>query len=317
MFKPVSLANFTIGLILVVGVVAAQAQQIASPGEIERNLEISYTSEVLASRSGVAVSVLDLEGRMAGLPEDRRPDALGAPERIAGVLNGVLLTRYLADSAIERGLLSDMSVQAEIYLAAMEILAKKARDQYVEERLLEDYTSQAQEIYLLSPESFKQPEQVTFTHLLLRTDNSNSDASTVEQTARGLLERARNGEAISDLALKYSEDPSIQNNGGFFRDIPTADLDPTFRAGIQELAEGTPEIIESSYGYHVIELNKRSPARLLPFEEVSAQLKEQARADHAKEIFEGFAAQFYEGDLQLSEGAVATIINRYANRQTD
>lgn len=311
MQKPVFLGNVIAGMFLVAGAQSLPAQMAASSDEVARKLEISYTSEILATRSGAAVSIQDIAGRMATVPDDRTNDVLGSPERVASVLNGVLLSQHLADAAIDRGLLSDSVVQAEIYLAAMEILAKKERDEYVKERLLEDYSSQARETYLLNPESFRQPESITFTHLLLRSDKTEPDAETVKSRAEALLERARNGEDVSDLALEYSEDPSIQDNGGFLRDIPVSELEPTFRAEIRNLAEGDLALIESGYGYHVVEVNERTPARVPSFEEVEAELREKARAEHAKEIFERYAAEFYEDELNLREGAVAKILDRF------
>lgn len=316
MLKLVHLGHILAGLGLILGAEALAAQEGSSDQEVARNLDISYTSEILATRSEAAVSLRDLDGSMAGVPEDRMEEILGSPERVARLLNGVLLTHYLADAAIERGILSQPDVQAEIHMAAMEILAKKERDRHVGENLLEDYTSQAREIYLLDPESYRQPERVTFTHLLLRTDTPDADPAAVEERARALLERARSGEAVSDLALRYSEDPSIQNNGGLFRDVPVADLEPAFRAGLQELPEGELGLIESPFGYHVLEVNERKPARVQPFEEVADDLREKARAEHAKEIFEDYAAMFYENELQLRDGAVAKIIDRFTDPQT-
>jgi len=309
--KPVSVAKTIAGISLLAAAHNLPAQTIAAGDEIARELNIAYTSEVLATRSGTAVSIQDIEGRMATVPDDRTNDVLGSPERIASLLNGVLLSQYLADAAIDRGMLGDSAVQAEIYLAAVEILARKERDAYVQERLLEDYTSQARETYLLNPESYRQPERMTFTHLLLRADKAGADPADVETRAQALLERARKGEDLSDLALEYSEDPSIQDNGGFFRDIPLAELEPTFRAGMQNLTDGDLALVESGYGYHVVKVNERNPAHVPSFDEVADQLREEARAEHAKEIFEQYAAEFYEDELQLREGAVATIIDRF------
>lgn len=289
------------------------AQEPSEPENVERNLNLSYAGEILATRSGAAVSLRDLDGRMAQLPEDRRAGAVGAPERVAGILNGVLLTQYLANSAIGEGLLDDPQVKSEIHLAAMEILARHERDRYVDERLLDDYTAQAREVYLRDPEIYRQPEKVSFTHLLLRADSAESDDEEAEKKAKALLERARGGEAVSDLALKYSEDPSIQNNGGYFREVNVADLEAAFSSGIENLDQGDIALIQSSYGFHVLELHERTPARLQPFEEVADQLREKARAEHAKEIFESYAERFYEGELQLRDGAVAKIVERYAN----
>ncbi|HMB39143.1 MAG TPA: peptidylprolyl isomerase [Wenzhouxiangellaceae bacterium] len=310
MLKPAALGQFIVGLSLFMGSGITPAQEVPT-GNVERELEISYAGEVLATRSGVALSLRDLDGRMASVPADRRSDAVGAPERVAGILNGVLLTHYLADSAVDHGLLADPEIQAEIHMAAMEILARKERDRYVEERLLEDYTSQARENYLLNPESFRQPERATFTHILLRTDNTDTDAEVVEEQAKDLLERARAGEAISDLAIEYSEDPSVQNNGGYFSAVPIAELEPSFRSGIESVDEGEIELIQSAYGFHVLELDELLPERLQPFEEVADELRAEARAEHAKQIFESYAATFYDGELELTEGAVARIIDRY------
>lgn len=317
MFKPLNPGRFLVALSLILGFGISPAQQISQAEDVERHLELSYESEIVATRSGVAVSLRDLDGRLADLTDDKRSDVVGTPERVAGILNGVLLTQYLADSAIENGLLADPKVQAEIHVAAMEILAKKERDRYVAERLLDDYTAQAREIYLVEPEAFRQPERVTFTHLLLRTDTPDADLAAVEERANELLERARNGEAVSDLALKYSEDPSIQDNSGYFRAVPTADLEPGFRAGVRSMDEGEIELIRSAYGFHILQVDEHMPSRVQSFEEVADQLRAQARADHAKEIFSAYAATFYEGNLELRDGAVAKIIDRVTHSNSN
>ena len=323
MLKPFNPGRFIVALSLILGSGISPAQSISQADdvdqadEVERRLELSYEGEIVATRSGVAVSLRDLDGRLADLTDDKRSDVVGTPERVAGILNGLLLTQFLADSAIEHKLLADPEVQAEIHVAAMEILAKKERDRYVAERLLDDYTSQAREIYLVEPEAFRQPERVTFTHLLLRTDNPDADAAAVEERANELLERARNGEAVSDLALEYSQDPSIQDNRGYFPDVPTADLEPGFRAGLRSLDEGEIDLIRSAYGFHVVQVDEHKPSRVQPFEEVADKLRAQARADHSNEIFAAYAETFYEGDLQLRDGAVAKIIDRVTGSNND
>lgn len=303
--------NFTpaaVSVLLVAALLAASASLAgqSATDSVERELEIEYRGPAIASRSGVSVSLTDLDGRLASIPEDRIGDVLADPQRIAGLINDVLLTQYLADAALERGALQDPAVQAEIYFNAIQVLAKNQRDHHVRENMLDDYTPLAREIYLTDKDSFRTPETVTFTHLLLRTGQN--DVADVEQRARELLERARSGDSLADLAVEFSEDPSVQDNRGRFSEISPSRLDRQFQESIAGIGEGEIGLARSQHGFHVVEVEERSQPTQQGFDEIADRLRERARNEHRQELFEDYAAKFYDQPLELTDGAVERII---------
>ena len=75
----------------------------------------------------------------------------------------------------------------------------------------------------------------------------------------GLRKRVLAGEDFGTLATLYSEDPGSKNDGGDLGYVNRGDLDPAFEAAAFSLKNpgDVSDIIESSFGYHIIQLVER------------------------------------------------------------
>lgn len=84
------------------------------------------------------------------------------------------------------------------------------------------------------------------------------------QTIADLRERVIKGESFSKLASVYSEDPGSRDNGGELGFVSRTDLDPAFAAAAFALksAGDMSEVIESKFGYHIIQLIERRGERI-------------------------------------------------------
>ena len=71
-------------------------------------------------------------------------------------------------------------------------------------------------------------------------------------------ERVINGESMSDLAKKYSEDPGSAPNGGRYDSIAKGQLVPEFENAVFKLKpnEISP-VFQTQYGYHFVQLIAR------------------------------------------------------------
>jgi len=76
-----------------------------------------------------------------------------------------------------------------------------------------------------------------------------------------LHERLLAGEDFAELAKQYSEDAMSAPLGGDLGFIEIDDLDEAYREAVQNLEKGeTSDIVETGYGYHIIELlDKKEP----------------------------------------------------------
>ena len=295
-------------LLTAIGTTAALADDDKT---ITRSMEIEYEGELLASRGDTAISLKDVHGRMLKIPAKERLTVLSDPERVAQIINGVLLVHYFADQQLGKVEALDEDTLVAIYYSAAEILARTRQNELVQERLLPDYTKRAREIYLAEPDRFQEAEKVDFVHILL--SNKNLDTSGRNEKAASLRARISSGESFEELAPEHSDDPSVKQNKGKFSSVDLRTLDPEFRKGLDQLNEGQLGVIESSFGSHLVRLNKRYPARLKAFEEVAQELENEARRNHSDRIIKSIVSDFYEAPLQLEDGAVQAVINRYAD----
>lgn len=295
-------AGFLCGLLLALN---PASKIFAQSDEIERSIALEFSSPLLARRGDAELSHLELDVRIQKIPEKDRPDVVHGPARLQQLIEDQLQIRAFADRAIANGALEDELVRAELYLIISTFLSERYRDQRVEREALDDYTDQARETYLLNPDRFQTEPKVDFSHLLIAND---PDSRT---RASELLERVEAGEDFQALAREYSEDPSVSSNGGRFEAIELARLDSGFRDGIADLEVGVPGLVESSYGWHVVTVHERMPAATQPFEEVADELRDQARASHAQQIVDRMLRAYYAEELEIAEGAVAEVLDRY------
>lgn len=290
------------GVLLLIGPVLTGP---AFANDVQRSLDIDFSSSVLAKRGEAELTHLELDARLQKIPEQDRPDVVNGPARLEKLIEDQLQIRTFADRAIAEGALDDELVEAELYLMISTWLAERYRDQVITEESLDDYTGQARELYQLDPERFTAEPTVSFSHLLI-ANHPDPKARAAE-----LLEQLEAGADFAALAAEHSEDPSVVNNRGRFTDIETARLDEQFRSGLAELEPGAVELVQSGYGWHVVALHDRQPERIREFEEVADQLREEARQQHAQEIVERLLRSYYAQDLEIVEGGVAEVLERY------
>jgi len=97
-------------------------------------------------------------------------------------------------------------------------------------------------------------------HILLLTDGkSEEEWPTIKQKAQDLLDRVLAGEDFAKLATENSEDGGSVNNGGLYLGVAKGSFVPEFENAALSLKDGEiyPELVESSYGYHIIKLEKK------------------------------------------------------------
>ena len=85
-----------------------------------------------------------------------------------------------------------------------------------------------------------------------------------KQKITDLLNRVKNGENFSTLASTYSEDPGSADKGGELGFVNRGELDPSFEAAAFALKKPNEvsDVIESSYGFHIIQLIERRGDRI-------------------------------------------------------
>lgn len=125
--------------------------------------------------------------------------------------------------------------------------------------------------------------QVKVNQIVVYPKSSEEAILDVRERLLKLRERIMNGEKFSTLAVLYSEGPS-SSRGGDIGWVSKAEVDPAYFKAAAALKEGqVSKIVESDFGYHLIQLIERSDERLhtrhiIMKPKISVEEKEEALA---------------------------------------
>ena len=125
-------------------------------------------------------------------------------------------------------------------------------------------------------DSFNVPEQVNAAHILVAVKpdgGANADAL-AKARAESLAARAKApGADFARLASESTDDPSGKTSGGKLPPFSRGQMVPEFEEAAFTMAPG--EIrgpIKTQFGYHIIKVDSKTPARVRPLEEARAAL---------------------------------------------
>jgi peptidyl-prolyl cis-trans isomerase C len=161
-----------------------------------------------------------------------------------------------------------------------------------------------------NPAKFEQPEMVRASHILLSTRNpdTNADLPEAQKTAKhklaeDLLKRARAGEDFAKLAKEYSEDPGSKDKGGEYQ-FPRGQMVPEFEAAAFSLKTNeVSDIVTTQFGYHIIKLSEKIPAKKLDLGKVSPDireyLKQQQMQKRQQDLKDYFAKLEKDANVQI------------------
>jgi len=150
--------------------------------------------------------------------------------------------------------------------------------------------AEAKEFYEKNPDKFKQDEQVRASHILVRVDPSAPAAA--KQRAKteieSVLKRAKAGADFGKLAQQHSQDGSAAQ-GGDLNFFQKGQMVPEFDKVAFSLQPGQLSgVVTTQFGYHIIKVTDRKPARTVPYDEAQQQIKqflEQQKKQQRTEAF--------------------------------
>ena len=175
---------------------------------------------------------------------------------------------------------------------------------------------------------FKTPEAVKARHILKKFPDNATDEQKAEVKAEAekLLETVKAaivaGEDFAELAKEHSEDLGSAPQGGALRgrnpDLPPGDyfargdmVQPFEKAAFDELAPGeVSDLVESSFGYHIIKLEEKRPEEIQPFSQARSEIHDKlvqiVGADQAKTVADNLLF-----DVEIHDYEEAIQLDRY------
>jgi peptidyl-prolyl cis-trans isomerase D len=154
--------------------------------------------------------------------------------------------------------------------------------------------AEARAYYDANASGFNQPEQVRARHILLRVDDKRS-AEEARRQVEAIRQRLAAGEDFAAIAQAVSEDPASAPRGGelglFGRGQMVGEFEQAaFAAQPGELVGP----VQTSFGYHLIQVEEKRAGGVRPYEEVAPQIQNSLRQERAQSQAEAKAKELYQ-----------------------
>lgn len=185
-------------------------------------------------------------------------------------------------------------------------------DQAKIEASMEVTDAQLRQAYAGSMDNFRTPERVKVRHILVKTtDKSDAEKKQALTKAENLLKQLKGGADFATLAKQNSDDPGSAQNGGALDWVVRGQTVPEFEKVAFSLKPNELSgIVTTQYGYHIIQLLEKQTARVMPFEEVKANLADQLKKDGLTEKMQTLGDQVHAA-LEKSPGSAAAIAKQF------
>jgi len=174
-----------------------------------------------------------------------------------------------------------------------ELAKQMTKVQFEENKFGDQITVDSSEVsayYEENPEQFEQPEQVRASHILIQVeeDASEADKAAAKEKLQAAKERIANGEEFSAVAREVSEGPSSER-GGDLNYFGRGQMVPEFEKAAFNMEVGeVSDIVETSFGFHLIKLTDYKESEKASFSEVEDNIKthlERVKLQEAKKTF--------------------------------
>jgi parvulin-like peptidyl-prolyl isomerase len=226
------------------------------------------------------ISVLEQLITIQALLQTANADDQAAGKIEADLQYTNLLKKFPSPDAFARQLKAvGMSVEDLRAKATQEAVAKAALKRQLNINITDD---EAKDYYTKHPADFEQPELAHARHILLMTIDpatrqplSTNTIAAKRRQAEDLLKQIRGGADFAALAKQYSEDPGSKENGGELPEFPRGQMVPEFESAAFALnTNQVSDIVTSQYGFHIIKLLDKTPAKKIDFATAQPDIKD-------------------------------------------
>jgi peptidyl-prolyl cis-trans isomerase C len=215
------------------------------------------------------------------------------PELKVTLITKIMHQRILADIARKEGFDKRPEIKEQIQYIVNDILSKE----YLTKVIAGNITVPDDELrqhYKANEKNFHIPEQVRARHVLIKVPFSVSkeEKKKAKDRAEQILEWLKKGEKFETLVEQYSEDQGSKAKGGDLGYIMKGQMVKPFEDAAFSLKIGEiSSVVETDYGYHLIQVDDHREARTRTFEEVKDQIRKQLTDERSRARAEEFMSK--------------------------
>lgn len=134
-----------------------------------------------------------------------------------------------------------------------------------------------QDFYNQHPEQFSQGESAVASHILFKNEGGDELSATLTKAkAEGVLAEVQaNPSRFADLAREHSACPSGKQ-GGDLGQFGRGQMVPEFDQAVftAEAGQIVPNLVETQFGYHIIQVNDRQTGGKMAYEDIKDRLQQ-------------------------------------------
>lgn len=271
----------TMAVIAVIGSLACVMGGLSACKEEKKKSASNKVKPAIAAtfkQGKVTVDELkELAARVTG-DKDVQLSKLDANTREA-LVHEIVVRKLVEKEARKVGIAKEPEVKDAIrnfsnQLISQEFLAKQASNAVTEEKIKARYEDLSKE--LAGKEEFK------VRHILLKD----------EVTAEDIRNKLTSGQNFEALAKQYSQDAGTRNVGGDVGYFVPGQLNKDFEKATQNLKKGEiSQPVQTPFGWHIIELVDRRPAKPAPYAQAKDLIAGQLKAAYIQDYLKQLVAQ--------------------------
>lgn len=217
--------------------------------------------KILATVGGISITENDVSEFLMNLGP--RGQSYNNPEGRKAVLNQLIAGKLLLLDARRNLYEAEPEFKAELSKLRENLLISYATEKAIASATVSD--KDAENYYNENKERFLGEESVNASHILVDS----------EKLALEILGKINAGEiTFEGAAAEYSSCPS-KANGGSLGDFGRGQMVPEFDSAVFEMAVGeiSNSPVKTQFGYHLIKLNSKKDAEIIPFAEIAGEIK--------------------------------------------
>ncbi len=236
--------------------------------------DIEMENKILATVGGIAITEADVNEFIASLGQ--RGAGYNSKEGRAAVLNQLIDTKLLLLDAKRNLLEGEAGFREQLAKLKENLLVN-----YSVEKIIASVSSvtdkEVEEFYNSNPEQFNSGETVNASHILVES----------KERALEILNEINAGKSFEDCAKEYSSCPS-KENGGSLGDFGRGQMVPEFDSAVFAMEPGaiSEEPVKTQFGYHLIKLNSKSEAQVMPLEQVRDGIRSMLTSEKQKKTYQ-------------------------------
>ena len=247
-------------------------------------------NKILANVGGMPITDEDVDQFLMNLGP--RGQSYNNPEGRKAVLNQLIGNKLLLLDAKRNLFEAEPAFKAELARVKDSLLASYAADKVISAVRVSD--KDAEDYYNANKDKFISEEAVNASHILVDT----------EEKALEILADIKSGKiSFEDAAMENSSCPS-KANGGNLGDFGKGQMVPEFDNAVfaMEVGEISESPVKTQFGYHLIKLNNKKAAEVMPYAEIAEEIKDALLAEKQRAAYESKINQLkilYPVDLTI------------------